>query len=1106
MEILVFLWLIVGAVLVGLGFSIKALLKLIDKRLVRLGDTLQRLEEKEDALHAQAAGAEAPLEPESGDVPASAGVMEEVHAAGNRTSQDSGPITSGAVVDSVDGGAVPGGDGLAGDAAAGTEQACRMALDGEDVLVEEEGQTADGGMRGDEAVGAASVESSVADAAADDVAAVAHEFDESMEIAEGDSAVFEDDEDAASAAALHIYSPSLGVAEEPGRQKEQLAAAPDTFFFQVVAERLAGLVKRKIRIFDEEGAGSAEGKRSHVEGLVRSLITFFKAGNIWVSGGVLMLLLGFGFLVSFMSDQGVLSLELRIAIAAAGGIAMIGFGIFLRLKKPVYAMVMQGGGIGVVYLAVFAAAKLTSLLSPLAALVLMCFLTVPAVGLALLQNSQVLAVFGFAGGFAAPVLLSSGSNEYVLLFAYYTLLDLGMLGICRFKLWRWLNLLGAGCSFGVMGGWGLLSYETAMFVSVEPFLLGFTAIFLLITLISVQKQDFSFSNSPDIALALGVPFSAVVFQWTIVQELPHGLSLSALLFGAFFTLLAMGMRRWWREKNNRLAEVYLAGGILLMALAVPLEFSGAVTSGIWAAQGALTFFFGCRYRAVFVRKAGLGLQFAALGALVVDPALWGMEDRHFLLESLLLAWSFLSTAYFRKLYLEQGGDSESPKPSRLEALLLRALPSWFSLDKALVWGGLFWHFTGLFLEFVYFSENPVVYFFLAASLSALVFSFAAKLLEFPELFPAINIPLFFSPVVIFLPVFTPSFFRLRLLSPEGIADMLGYHPYLLGVEGIAWSAFALAVIASLLLVKREKDDLVQNVLVVLPVLGILFALSCTLRFFTFFSLELTSAWVSFSGTLPSLIALCVIAFCMQKERIAEVYMRPLVKVVPFFLFSFLGIWLLLGVFEPGHLAPVPFYIPILNPLELQQMLCIAVCVLWFCLCKPLTPAFLFRTSLLVFIWLHSVIIRTAHYYSDVPFGESVWNIELFQLLLTSLWGVCGAAAIIGGHKKKIRLVWILGVSLIVLDTIKLFTKDLSDKSTMFHIASFFLVGGIFLLIGLLAPLPPEKKVESGEGLERTHDDGLEPGEGDSADPADSESFEVAEDSAVHNREVRWEQL
>ena len=124
-------------------------------------------------------------------------------------------------------------------------------------------------------------------------------------------------------------------------------------------------------------------------------------GNPVVKVGLVVLFFGVSFLLKYASDHSLLPVELRMAGAGMLGIALLGLGWRLRRSNPVYALLVQGGGVGVLYLTIFAAARFLEMISPLWALFLMCAVVVFSGILAVAQNASALAVFGAAGGFLA---------------------------------------------------------------------------------------------------------------------------------------------------------------------------------------------------------------------------------------------------------------------------------------------------------------------------------------------------------------------------------------------------------------------------------------------------------------------------------------------------------------------------------------------------------------------------------------------------------------------------------------------------------------------------------------------------------------------------------
>jgi uncharacterized membrane protein len=86
----------------------------------------------------------------------------------------------------------------------------------------------------------------------------------------------------------------------------------------------------------------------------------------------------------------------------------------------------------------------------------------------------------------------------------------------------------------------------------------------------------------------------------------------------------------------------------------------------------------------------------------------------------------------------------------------------------------------------------------------------------------------------------------------------------------------------------------------------------------------------------------------------------------------------------------------------------------------------------------------------------------FQGILAMLWGLAALVLIFfGGKKYGSRVLWFLGAGLIALDIVKVMMIDMRNAATMVRIFAVLLLGGLFLFIGWLSPLPP-RKAASGE--------------------------------------------
>ena len=244
-------------------------------------------------------------------------------------------------------------------------------------------------------------------------------------------------------------------------------------------------------------------------------------GNTVVRMGVLVLFVGLAFLAKYAIDNALLPPELRLAAIGAAGIALFAGGFRLRGKAPdklAYALTLQGAGVAVLYLTVFAAFRLYQFLPAGAAFAALGLVCAFAAVIAVAQNAMPMAFIGFAGGFAAPILVSTGQGNHVGLFSYYLLLGVAIAGLAWAKAWRPLNLLGFFATFGVATLWGVLKYRPEHFDTTEPFLIAFFLVYLAASLLYALRHSLEPKQAVDATLIFGTPIVAFGLQAALVRD------------------------------------------------------------------------------------------------------------------------------------------------------------------------------------------------------------------------------------------------------------------------------------------------------------------------------------------------------------------------------------------------------------------------------------------------------------------------------------------------------------------------------------------------------------------------------------------------------------
>ncbi|HVE88061.1 MAG TPA: DUF2339 domain-containing protein [Burkholderiaceae bacterium] len=373
-------------------------------------------------------------------------------------------------------------------------------------------------------------------------------------------------------------------------------------------------------IASSPGAASARAARardavpSFFDKAIGAAKAWLFGGNTVARVGLLVLFVGVAFLLRYVAERTQIPIELRLVGVALGALALLGIGWRLRHKRAGYAITLQGGAIGILYLTVFAALRLYDVLPAVPAFALLAALAVFSGVLAVAQNARALAALGAAGGFLAPILVSTGSGRIEVLLSFYLLLNLGVLGIAWFRAWRELNWIGFAFTFGVLGTWVAQRYSAAQYPVAQGFLIAFWLLFLLVSLLYALRQSHERRGIFDTTLMFALPLAAFGIQSRLTEGVQLALA-ATVAAAAYLISSALLMKR--RDGSLRvLVEANFGVGVALLTLAVPLAASAQWTAAAWALEGLALLWVGTRQQRVLPTLAGLALHIAGAVALL----------------------------------------------------------------------------------------------------------------------------------------------------------------------------------------------------------------------------------------------------------------------------------------------------------------------------------------------------------------------------------------------------------------------------------------------------------------------------------------------------------
>ena len=363
-------------------------------------------------------------------------------------------------------------------------------------------------------------------------------------------------------------------------------------------------------------------------------------GNTIVKVGVLILFFGLAFLLRYTAERVTLPVQYRYMGVALVGVVLTAIGWRLRDRRDAaggsdYGLILQGAGIGVFYLTALGALRLNPMLSPNLAFAFMALVSVFGALLAVKQDAFWLAFISIAEGFAAPMLVGSGSGAYMPLLTYMALLDGGILAMAWFKAWRPLNLVGAVATSALAGAWAHRHYTAADYAGVQAFLLFF---FLLFTVTGVlfARRALAAGDAPpheqplaaravdalrqvgrvDSTLTFGVPLAAFSLQYLLVRDMAWGPAWAACAFALFHILLGGVLMRGRHVRYALLGEAHVIVGTIFGTLAVPLALQGVWTGATWAIEAAGMYWLGARQRRTYARAFALVVMLGAAMRLV----------------------------------------------------------------------------------------------------------------------------------------------------------------------------------------------------------------------------------------------------------------------------------------------------------------------------------------------------------------------------------------------------------------------------------------------------------------------------------------------------------
>ena len=404
--------------------------------------------------------------------------------------------------------------------------------------------------------------------------------------------------------------------------------------------------------------------------------------------GILILVLGISYFVKFAIDKDWINEPARVGIGILAGSLVLFIAHKLRQKYAPFSSVLVAGAIAIFYFTIAIAFHEYQLFGQNVAFGIMVMITAFSCLISLSYNRMELAILSLIGGFLVPFMVSTGSGNYIVLFTYIAILDIGILALAYFKRWNLVHILAFVFTMFLFGGWVVkeMSVDSPHYKGALIFGFIFYLIFIVTNIINNLRTKDSVSKIQLVMLAV----NNFVFYGIGILVLTNYKPQLSGLFTAFLAVLNLGYALLLYKKFglDKIA-VYLLIGLTLtfITLAIPVQFSGNNITIFWAVEAVLLMWLAQKSQIKSYRFAAVLVQLLMLISLLMDWPRYFTTDTNLTIMAnpifiggLFVIGSFLGVGYILRYETEKlskFGFTFNPQFYRKAILVLAIITGYF---------------------------------------------------------------------------------------------------------------------------------------------------------------------------------------------------------------------------------------------------------------------------------------------------------------------------------------------------------------------------------------------------------------------------------------------
>ena len=317
----------------------------------------------------------------------------------------------------------------------------------------------------------------------------------------------------------------------------------------------------------------------------------FIGENLFGKIGILVFVIGVGFFVKYAIDKDWINETLRTVLGFLTGSALLVVAERLQKKYRTFSSLLAGGAFAVFYLTVAIAFHFYHLFPQTVAFIILIATTLFMSILSILYDRRELAIISLVGGFLAPFLVSTGNGNYLVLFTYMSILNLGMFGLSIYMKWGELPVIAFVFTYVVMGIFLLTGFTTgSTHISVHLFIFAtlFYFIFLL-PILSILRIEAVKKNRGLLLVIITNNFIYLLLGILFLRNMGLPFKSEGLL-SLLIAIINLVLVIWLRmSKKDYKFLIYAMLGLVLtfVSITIPIQLDGNYITLFWAAEMVL---------------------------------------------------------------------------------------------------------------------------------------------------------------------------------------------------------------------------------------------------------------------------------------------------------------------------------------------------------------------------------------------------------------------------------------------------------------------------------------------------------------------------------------